>query len=267
MNEENAYQVTEMSLFLFQKSPYSHTSNIYYQPSTQTIKGATPMNILTVQNLTKTYGKGDAAINAVDDVSFTVPKGQFTAIVGASGSGKTTLLHLLGGVDRPTKGNITIDGQDIFAMNESNLAIFRRRNMGIVYQFYNLLPTLTAAENIMLPFLLDKREPATATLDELLEITGLTDRAKHLPSQLSGGQQQRVSIARALINKPAVILADEPTGNLDSKAGSSIIELLVMANKRYGQTVLLITHDEKIALQADRIITLGDGKILRDEVN
>jgi len=225
------------------------------------------MNILTVKNLTKTYGKGDAAINAVDDVSFTIPKGQFTAIVGASGSGKTTLLHLLGGVDRPTQGNITIDGQDIFAMNESNLAIFRRRNMGIVYQFYNLLPTLTAAENIMLPFLLDKREPSTATLDELLEITGLTDRAKHLPSQLSGGQQQRVSIARALINKPAVILADEPTGNLDSKAGSSIIELLVMANKRYGQTVLLITHDEKIALQADRIITLSDGKILRDEVN
>ena len=225
------------------------------------------MNILTVKNLTKTYGKGEAAINAVDDVSFTVPKGQFTAIVGASGSGKTTLLHLLGGVDRPTHGHVTIDGQDIFAMNESNLAIFRRRNMGIVYQFYNLLPTLTAAENIMLPFLLDKREPATATLDELLEITGLTDRAKHLPSQLSGGQQQRVSIARALINKPAVILADEPTGNLDSKAGSSIIELLVMANKRYGQTVLLITHDEKIALQADRIITLGDGKILRDEVN
>ena len=224
------------------------------------------MNILTVQNLTKTYGKGDSAINAVDNESFTMPKGQFTAIVGASGSGKSTLLHLLGGVDRPTNGNITIDGQDIFAMNESNLAIFRRRNMGIVYQFYNLLPTLTVAENIMLPFLLDKREPSDSTLKELLEITGLTDRAKHLPSQLSGGQQQRASIARALINKPAVILADEPTGNLDSKSGSAIIEMLVMANKRFSQTVLLITHDEKIALQADRIITLSDGKILRDEV-
>ena len=224
------------------------------------------MNILTVQNLTKIYGKGDAAINAVDDVSFTVPKGQFVAVVGASGCGKTTLLHLLGGVDRPTHGRVTIDGQDIFTMNESNLAIFRRRNMGIVYQFYNLLPTLTAEENIMLPFLLDKRKPSDATLTELLEMTSLTDRAKHLPSQLSGGQQQRVSLARALINKPAVILADEPTGNLDSKAGNAIIELLVMANKRYAQTVLLITHDEKIALQADRIITLGDGKILRDEV-
>ena len=224
------------------------------------------MNILTVQNLTKTYGRGDAAINAVDDVSFTVPKGQFVAVVGASGSGKSTLLHLLGGVDRPTAGRVTIDGQDIFAMNESNLAIFRRRNMGIVYQFYNLLPTLTASENIMLPFLLDKRKASDATLTELLEITGLTDRARHLPSQLSGGQQQRVSIARALINKPAVILADEPTGNLDSKSGSSVIELLVMANKRFSQTILLITHDEKTALQADRIITLGDGKILRDEV-
>jgi len=224
------------------------------------------VSILTVQNLTKAYGKGDDVINAVDDVSFTVPKGQFTAIVGASGSGKSTLLHLLGGVDRPTRGKVVIDGQDIFAMNESNLAIFRRRNMGIVYQFYNLLPTLTASENIMLPFLLDKRKPDDATLNELLEITGLTDRAKHLPSQLSGGQQQRVSLARALINKPAVILADEPTGNLDSKSGAAIIELLLMANKRFSQTILLITHDEKIALQADRIITLSDGKILRDEV-
>ena len=224
------------------------------------------MNILTIQNLTKTYGRGDATINAVDDVSFTVPKGQFVAVVGASGSGKSTLLHLLGGVDRPTAGRVTIDGQDIFAMNESNLAIFRRRNMGIVYQFYNLMPTLTAEENIMLPFLLDKRKPSDATLAELLEMTGLTDRARHLPSQLSGGQQQRVSLARALVNKPAVILADEPTGNLDSKSGSAIIELLVMANKRFSQTILLITHDEKIALQADRIITLSDGKILRDEV-
>jgi len=223
------------------------------------------MNILTVENLTKIYGKGDAQINALDSVSFSVPKGQFVAIVGASGSGKSTLLHLLGGVDRPTSGGVTIDGQAIFAMNESNLAIFRRRNMGIVYQFYNLIPTLTASENIMLPFLLDKRKPNDATLTELLQTTGLTNRANHLPSQLSGGQQQRVSLARALVNKPAVILADEPTGNLDSQSGQAIIDLLVLANKRYSQTIVLITHDEKIALQADRIITLGDGKILRDE--
>ena len=223
------------------------------------------MNILTVENLTKTYGKGDAQINALDGVSFAVPKGQFVAIVGASGSGKSTLLHLLGGVDRPTSGKVTIDGQEIFAMNESNLAIFRRRNMGIVYQFYNLIPTLTASENIMLPFLLDKRKPDDATLTELLKTTGLTNRANHLPSQLSGGQQQRVSLARALVNKPAVILADEPTGNLDSQSGQTIIDLLILANKRYSQTIVLITHDEKIALQADRIITLSDGKILRDE--
>jgi len=223
------------------------------------------MNILTVENLTKTYGKGDAQINALDGVSFSVPKGQFVAIVGASGSGKSTLLHLLGGVDRPTSGSVTIDGQEIFAMNESSLSIFRRRNMGIVYQFYNLIPTLTASENIMLPFLLDKRKPDDATLTELLKTTSLTNRASHLPSQLSGGQQQRVSLARALVNKPAVILADEPTGNLDSQSGQAIIDLLVLANKRYSQTIVLITHDEKIALQADRIITLSDGKILRDE--
>jgi len=223
------------------------------------------MNILTIDSLTKIYGKGDARIAALDDVSFSVSKGQFVAIVGASGSGKSTLLHLLGGVDRPTSGKVVIDGQDIFAMNESNLAIFRRRNMGIVYQFYNLIPTLTASENIMLPFLLDKRKPDDATLVELLATTRLTNRANHLPSQLSGGQQQRVSLARALINKPAVILADEPTGNLDSQSGQAIIDLLILANKRYSQTIVLITHDEKIALQADRIITLSDGKILRDE--
>jgi len=224
-----------------------------------------PSAILSVENLTKTYGRGDACINALDDVSFSVPKGQFVAVVGASGSGKSTLLHLLGGVDRPTSGRVTIDGQDIFAMNESNLAIFRRRNMGIVYQFYNLIPTLTAEENIMLPFLLDKRVPNDEMLKELLQTTGLTSRKSHLPSQLSGGQQQRVSLARALINKPAVILADEPTGNLDSQSGQSIIDLLLLANKSFGQTIVLITHEEKIALQADRIITISDGKLLRDE--
>ncbi|MCL1845468.1 MAG: ABC transporter ATP-binding protein [Defluviitaleaceae bacterium] len=223
------------------------------------------MSILQVENLTKTYGRGEAAVHALDDVSFSVEKGQFVAVVGASGSGKSTLLHLLGGVDRPTAGRVVIDNQDIFRMNESRLAIFRRRNMGIVYQFYNLIPTLTAEENIMLPFLLDGRRPEDATVRELLEITRLENRAKHLPSQLSGGQQQRVSIARALINSPAVILADEPTGNLDSKSGKDIVEMLLAANKRYSQTLVLITHDEKIALQADRIITISDGKILRDE--
>ena len=223
------------------------------------------MSIIQVSNLTKTYGKEDNQVNALYDVSFSVEKGEFVAVVGASGSGKSTLLHLLGGVDRPTSGKVMIDNQDIFSMNESKLAIFRRRNMGIVYQFYNLIPTLTAEENIMLPYLLDSRKPSEATVTELLALTGMTNRAKHLPSQLSGGQQQRVSIARALINSPAVILADEPTGNLDSKASREILELLVLANKRYNQTVILITHDEKIALMADRIITLSDGRILRDE--
>jgi len=223
------------------------------------------MNILHVENLTKTYGKNDTQVMALDSVSFTVDRGNFVAIVGASGSGKSTLLHLLGGVDRPTTGKVIIDGQDIFSMDESKLAIFRRRNMGIVYQFYNLIPTLTAEENIMLPYLLDGRKPNETMLKELLEITGLTNRAAHLPSELSGGQQQRVSIARALINSPAVVLADEPTGNLDSKSGKDVLELLVMANKRYNQTLIIITHDEKIALQADRIITISDGQILRDE--
>jgi len=223
------------------------------------------MSIIQVKQLTKTYGKGDNQINALDGISFNVEKGSFIAVVGASGSGKSTLLHLLGGVDRPTSGSVNIDNQDIFAMNESQLAIFRRRNMGIVYQFYNLIPTLTAEENIMLPYLLDGRKPSEATVKELLALTGMTNRAKHLPSQLSGGQQQRVSIARALINSPAVILADEPTGNLDSKASREILELLVLANRRYNQTLILITHDEKIALQADRIITISDGQITRDE--
>ena len=223
------------------------------------------MNIIQVDQLTKTYGKGDSLVKAMDNVSFSVEKGDFVAVVGASGSGKSTLMHLLGGVDRPTSGKVYIDNQDIFAMNESKLAIFRRRNMGIVYQFYNLIPTLTAEENIMLPYLLDNRKPSDATVTELLALTGMTNRAKHLPTQLSGGQQQRVSIARALINSPAVILADEPTGNLDSKASREILELLVLANKRYNQTLIMITHDEKIALLADRIITLSDGHILRDE--
>ena len=224
------------------------------------------MAILQVKDLTKTYGKGDTTVTALGSVSFSVNKGEFVAVVGASGSGKSTLMHLIGGVDRPTSGGVTVDGNDIFKQNESELAIFRRRNIGLIYQFYNLIPTLTAEENIMLPRLLDNRKPDEDKLRTILETIGLSDRAKHLPSELSGGQQQRVSIGRALINDPALILADEPTGNLDSKSSREIIDLLKLSNKRYNQTLLIITHDEKIALQADRVITVSDGNIIRDEV-
>ena len=223
------------------------------------------MTILSVEGLTKIYGKGEAAVTALDHVSFTVEKGEFVAIVGASGSGKSTLMNLIGGIDEPTSGRVVIDGQELYAMNESARAIFRRRNIGMVFQFYNLVPTLTAAENIMLPYLLDKRKPEKSKLSEILELTGLTERAGHLPSALSGGQQQRVSLGRALINDPAFILADEPTGNLDSRASRDVMELLQVANRRYQQTLLLITHDEKIALMADRILTLADGRLVSDE--
>lgn len=223
------------------------------------------MTILSVEGLTKIYGSGDTAVTALDHVSFTVEKGEFVAIVGASGSGKSTLMNLIGGVDEPTSGRVVIDGQELYAMNESARAIFRRRNIGMVFQFYNLVPTLTAAENIMLPYLLDKREPEKAKLAEILALTGLSERAGHLPSALSGGQQQRVSLGRALINDPAFILADEPTGNLDSRASRDVMELLQVANRRYQQTLLLITHDEKIALMADRILTLADGRLVSDE--
>lgn len=223
------------------------------------------MTILSVEGLTKIYGSGDTAVTALDHVSFTVEKGEFVAIVGASGSGKSTLMNLIGGIDEPTSGRVVIDGQELYAMNESARAIFRRRNIGMVFQFYNLVPTLTAAENIMLPYLLDKREPEKAKLAEILALTGLSERAGHLPSALSGGQQQRVSLGRALINDPAFILADEPTGNLDSRASRDVMELLQLANRRYQQTLLLITHDEKIALMADRILTLADGRLVSDE--
>lgn len=223
------------------------------------------MTILSVEGLTKIYGSGDTAVTALDHVSFTVEKGEFAAIVGASGSGKSTLMNLIGGIDEPTSGRVVIDGQELYAMNESARAIFRRRNIGMVFQFYNLVPTLTAAENIMLPYLLDKREPEKAKLAEILALTGLSERAGHLPSALSGGQQQRVSLGRALINDPAFILADEPTGNLDSRASRDVMELLQVANRRYQQTLLLITHDEKIALMADRILTLADGRLVSDE--
>jgi putative ABC transport system ATP-binding protein len=221
------------------------------------------MAILQVRDLRKTYGKGESTVNALDGVSFSVEKGEFVAIVGVSGSGKSTLMHLIGGVDRPTSGSVFVDGNEIFRQSASELAIFRRRNIGLIYQFYNLVPTLTAEENIMLPRLLDKHKPDKAKLQAILETTGLTNRVKHLPNELSGGQQQRVSIGRALINDPAIILADEPTGNLDSHSSREIIDLLKLSNKRYNQTLIIITHDEKIALQADRIITITDGRIAK----
>lgn len=223
------------------------------------------MAILQVNNLTKTYGNGDTTVTALNGVSFSVDKGEFVAIIGASGSGKSTLMHLIGGVDRPTAGTVVVDGNEIYNSNESELAIFRRRNIGIIYQFYNLIPTLTAEENIMLPRLLDNRKPDHSKLKNILETVGLTNRAGHLPSQLSGGQQQRVSVGRALINDPAIILADEPTGNLDSKSSREVIELLKLSNKKFNQTLIVITHDENIALQADRIITISDGQIIGDE--
>ncbi len=224
------------------------------------------MEILEVNELTKVYGSGENMVTALDHVSFQVNKGEFVAIVGASGSGKSTLMNLIGGIDRPTSGNVMIDGKKIFDMSESALAIFRRRNIGIVYQFYNLIPNLTVDENIMLPCLLDNRKPDPQKLSKIVELTGLSQRRGHLPGELSGGQQQRVSVGRALINDPAFILADEPTGNLDSKAGREIIELLTSANRAENQTLILITHDESIALQADRILTISDGRIIRDEV-
>ena len=224
------------------------------------------MTVLEVNELTKRYGTGESEVIALDHVSFSVKKGEFVAIIGASGSGKSTLMNMIGGVDVPTSGSVRIEGQEITQMNESELAIFRRRNIGIIYQFYNLIPTLTAEENIMLPWLLDQRKEDRKKLQDILAMLKLEKRAKHLPGQMSGGQQQRVSIGRAMINDPAFILADEPTGNLDSKTSQDIIELLKYTNQKYHQTLLLITHDEKIALQADRIITIGDGKIVSDEV-
>lgn len=224
------------------------------------------MEILKVENLKKTYGKGNTLIKALDGISFTVNKGEFVAIVGASGSGKSTLLHLLGGVDRPTSGKIIIDGEDIYKLNETNLAIFRRRQVGLIYQFYNLIPILNVEENMTLPILLDGKKPDEAYLKELIETLGLENRINHLPNELSGGQQQRVSIGRALMNRPALLLADEPTGNLDSKASRDIVELLKLSNKKYKQTIIMITHDHNLALNADRIITIDDGKIISDEL-
>nr|WP_297708554.1 ABC transporter ATP-binding protein [uncultured Butyrivibrio sp.] len=224
------------------------------------------MAVLEVKELTKKYGQGDSAVVAIDHISFSVERGEFVAITGASGSGKSTLMNMIGGIDTPTSGEVIIDGKCISSMSEDELAIFRRRNLGMIYQFYNLIPTLTAKENILLPWRLDGRKENKEKVKEILQVLGLSERANHLPGQMSGGQQQRVSIGRALINEPAFILADEPTGNLDSKTSGEIIDLLKYTNERLKQTILLITHDEKIALSADKIITIGDGKIIRDEV-
>jgi len=223
------------------------------------------MEFLKIENLCKVYGKGENQVAALDHVSLTIEKGEFTAIIGPSGSGKSTLLHIIGGVDVPTSGKVYLDGQDVYAQNNEKLAIFRRRQVGLIYQFHNLIPTLNVVENITLPILMDRRKVNEERLNDLLAMLGLQDRTTHLPNQLSGGQQQRVSIGRALMNAPAVMLADEPTGSLDSRNGHEIIKLLKESNQKYGQTLLLVTHDENIALQAHRIIGLSDGKVTRDE--
>ncbi|EGB92254.1 ABC transporter, ATP-binding protein [Clostridium sp. D5] len=228
-------------------------------------KEAHIMEFLKIEDLCKVYGKGENQVAALDHVSLTFEKGEFTAIIGSSGSGKSTLLHIIAGVDVPTGGNVYLDGQDVYAQNNEKLAIFRRRQVGLIYQFHNLIPTLNVVENITLPILMDKRRVNKKRLNDLLDLLGLQERKTHLPNQLSGGQQQRVAIGRALMNAPAVMLADEPTGSLDSRNGHEIIKLLKESNKKYGQTLLLVTHDENIALLADRIITIADGKVVRDE--
>lgn len=223
------------------------------------------MEFLKIENLCKVYGKGENQVNALDNVSLTIEKGEFTAIIGSSGSGKSTLLHAIAGVDVPTSGKIYLEGQDVYRQNNEKLAIFRRRQVGLIYQFHNLIPTLNVVENITLPILMDKRRVNQNRLNDLLDMLGLKDRKTHLPNQLSGGQQQRVAIGRALMNAPAVMLADEPTGSLDSKNGHEIIQLLKESHKKYNQTLIIVTHDENIALQADRIICIADGKVVRDE--
>ena len=224
------------------------------------------MEVLKAEHLTKVYGSGENEVRALDDVSFYLQRGEFVAIIGPSGSGKSTLLHILGGVDRPTSGRVYLDGIDVYGQNEEQLAIFRRREVGLIYQFYNLIPVLNVVENMTLPVQMDGRKVGEERLQELLKLLNLEDRKNHLPNQLSGGQQQRVSIGRALMNAPAIVLADEPTGNLDSRNSQEIMELLKLSNKKYSQTLVMITHDENLALQADRIIAIEDGRIARDEV-
>ena len=260
--------VTEQS-FCIARIVFEKRSKVLFSQKVRILLRKTRRNamaVLEVKELTKKYGEGESEVIALDHVSFSVERGEFVAIIGASGSGKSTLMNMIGGIDYPTSGSIIIDGNEIQAMSEDELAIFRRRNLGIVYQFYNLIPTLTAEENIALPWKLDGRKENKERLSEIVNMLGLEKRAKHLPGQMSGGQQQRVSIGRALINEPAFILADEPTGNLDSKTSREILDILKFTNQKYKQTILLVTHDEKIALQANRIITIGDGKIIKDEV-
>ena len=262
------YFVTEQS-FCIARMVFEKRSKDLFSQKVRILLRKTRRNamaVLEVKELTKKYGEGESEVIALDHVSFSVERGEFVAIIGASGSGKSTLMNMIGGIDYPTSGSIIIDGNEIQAMSEDELAIFRRRNLGIVYQFYNLIPTLTAEENIALPWKLDGRKENKERLSEIVNMLGLEKRAKHLPGQMSGGQQQRVSIGRALINEPAFILADEPTGNLDSKTSREILDILKFTNQKYKQTILLVTHDEKIALQANRIITIGDGKIIKDEV-
>lgn len=223
------------------------------------------MEILKVEHLTKTYGEKNTLVTALNDINFSVEKGEFVAIVGASGSGKSTLLHILGGVDKPTSGKVYVNDNDVFSFNETNLAIFRRREVGLIYQFYNLIPILDVKENMELPILLDNKKSDEEYLNELIETLGLKNRIHHLPNELSGGQQQRVSIGRALMNHPALLLADEPTGNLDSKSSKEIMELLELSNRKYHQTIIMITHDQNLAMHANRIITIDDGKIIKDE--
>lgn len=223
------------------------------------------MEFLKIENLSKVYGKGENQVKALDNVSLTIEKGEFTAIIGSSGSGKSTLLHAIAGVDVPTSGKIYLEGQDVYGQSSEKLAIFRRRQVGLIYQFHNLIPTLNVVENITLPILMDRRKINGERLNELLDLLGLDQRRSHLPNQLSGGQQQRVAIGRALMNAPAVMLADEPTGSLDSKNGQEIIQLLKESHKKYKQTLIIVTHDENIALQADRIICISDGKVVKDE--
>lgn len=260
--------VTEQS-FCIARMVFEKRSKVLFSQKVRILLRKTRRNamaVLEVKELTKKYGEGESEVIALDHVSFSVERGEFVAIIGASGSGKSTLMNMISGIDYPTSGSIIIDGNEIQAMSEDELAIFRRRNLGIVYQFYNLIPTLTAEENIVLPWKLDGRKENKERLSEIVNMLGLEKRAKHLPGQMSGGQQQRVSIGRALINEPAFILADEPTGNLDSKTSREILDILKFTNQKYKQTILLVTHDEKIALQANRIITIGDGKIIKDEV-
>jgi putative ABC transport system ATP-binding protein len=259
--EKRPLKVTRLSF-------YSHLIVILgrYTGRINTLVEVVEMEILKIQNLSKIYGKGETAVKALDNVSFSVKKGEFVAIIGPSGSGKSTLLHLLGGVDRPTSGKVFVENTDMYTLNETQLAIFRRRQIGLIYQFYNLIPILTVAENITLPLLLDQHKVDQQQFDQLVKLLNLEQRLSHLPNQLSGGQQQRVSIGRALISNPAIMLADEPTGNLDSKNSKEIVDLLKMFNKSFKQTLVVITHDERIALQADRIISIEDGRIAKDEV-